>query len=711
MTQTDPQIATETRGGAGRGLLAAASGAFLAERERWFLWLPVAFGTGVALYFALLSEPPLWLGIAGLGVGLVVTFIARTHAFGRWTGFALAGIAAGFLVAQYRAAEVEAPMLFQEIGPEQVTGRVLEARPVRGGKRLLLEQVAIEGLDADATPERVRVTLRKEIDPIIPGVWVDLWAVLSPPFEPVAPGAFDFARRAYFERLGGSGYALGAARLIEPPAGATGGGLHLWLSELRYRLAERITAAQDNAAGGVAAALMVGERGRIPEESLVAMRNAGLAHLLAISGLHVGLVAGIVFVVLRALFALIEPLALRYPIKKWTALATVLAAFGYLLISGLSVPTQRAFLMTALVLLAVLLDRTSISMRLIAWAAIAVLLVSPESLLGPSFQMSFAAATALIATYEICRRPLARWQARARWGVRPMVYFSAVTLTTLVAGFATAPFAAYHFNRIADYSLVANLGAVPITAFWIMPWGIVAFLLMPFGAEALALVPMAWGIEAVLWIARTVSGWPGAVTLVPAMPVGALALIVAGGIWLCLWRRRWRLFGVLPIVGGLAFVLFIDTPDILVDGRGKLFAVKYADGTLALSSKTRARFAGEIWLRRSGQAEPAPWPKEGTSADGRLACDRLGCIYRAGDRVTALVADPRALIDDCAIADLVVSLVPVFGACPEVPIVVDRFDVWREGAYAFWFEDDGVRVRSVREARGERPWTLDRTRK
>ena len=229
---------------------------------------------------------------------------------------------------------------------------------------------------------------------------------------------------------------------------------------------------------------MTGDRGAINDDVWQALRDSGLAHLLAISGLHVGLVAGILFFTLRGGLAMIEPLALRHPIKKWAAAAVMVGALGYVVLTGGTVPTQRAFVMLGLVLLAVMLDRRPFSMRLVAWAAVIVLVTAPEAMLGPSFQMSFAAVVALIATYEIAKEPMRRWRRGAGPGRRAMVYLAAVALTTLVAGLATSPFALYHFNRVAAYGLAANLFAVPITSLWIMPWTMVGYALMPLGLEA-----------------------------------------------------------------------------------------------------------------------------------------------------------------------------------------------------------------------------------
>jgi competence protein ComEC len=499
-------------------------------------------------------------------------------------------------------------VLEKRIGPVRLEGRVVAEQRRAKGRRILLDRPVIQRLAPERTPERVRVTVRAMPDGARPGDRVTVRAILAPPPSPAAPGAFDFQRRAYFERLGAVGFSVSPVRLVRhgPPDS-----IGLAVQRLRQHVTARILGALDAPAGAVAAALMTGERGAIPEPVLQAMRDAGLAHLLAISGLHIGLVAGILFFAVRFALAAVPAVALRYPVKKWAALAALAGAFFYLLLSGATVPTQRAFLMLAVVLVAVVFDRSAISMRLVAWAAVLVLVIAPESLLSASFQMSFAAVTALVAAYEALAGRAGAWRAGAGRVRRLGLYVGGVALTTVVAGLATAPFAIYHFNRFALYSVAANLIAVPLTGLWIMPWAIAAFILMPLGLEALALAPMGWGIEAVIGVAATVAAWPGAVALAPAMPVAGLAAAAFGGLWLCLWRRRWRVFGFAAMAAGLMTLGFARPPDVLVNGTGRLMAVRTAAGELALSSTRRSRFQAETWLRRSGQKDPAPWPREG----------------------------------------------------------------------------------------------------
>lgn len=687
-------------------LAAALAAAFLAERERWALWLPALLGLGIALYFLLPFEPVRWIGTTWTATALAGGVAVRRRPGWLLAAIALGAVGLGFAAGQWRTASVAAPVLAKRLGPVFVTGRVVGVALREDGYRLLLDRPRVPRLDRGKTPRRIRVTVRRGGDRPRAGDRVGLRAVLMPPPAPSAPGAFDFQRRAYFEGLGAVGYAVRGPWPIEAADNGTSD-FASWLARQRQRLTERIVAGLPGPAGAVASALMAGEKGAIPADVMAAFRDSGLAHLLAISGLHIGLVAGILFFTVRAVLALVERVALNHPIKKWAALVALAGALGYLLITGATIPTQRAFLMTGLVLLAVMLDRTAVTMRLVAWAAAAILLWAPESLLQVSFQLSFAAVIALVAAYEGLRPRFAAWRAGGGSRRRLALYLAGIALTTLIAGLATGPFAIYHFNRFVVYGLAANLAAVPIMALWIMPWAVAAFALLPVGLEHLALAPMGAGIDAVIWISREVAAWPGAVTLVPAMPTAGLALIAVGGLWATLWRGAWRWLGGVAIAAGLASPALVVSPDILVTGDGKLRAVRAEEGGLLLSSSRASRFAAEIWLRRDGRTAPAGvWPESGPSADGRLRCDSLGCIYRAKGFVVALPRDERALADDCRAADVVVAVVPVRRRCPSARVVIDRFDLWREGAHALWLGGDGsgVRVESVVARHGRRPW-------
>ncbi len=675
-----------------------------AEQERWLLWLPVAFGSGVALYFALPEEPRWWVALGPLGLSLCALLVWRRQPLALYLTTLLAAAVAGFAAGQLRTAVVSAPLLLERFGPSEVSGTLLMLDRRPSDTRLLIKPGVIEGLSKHELPERVRLRLagRKKLD-ARPGDRLQLLAVLLPPPPPAVPGGYDFGRDAFFKEIGAAGFLLGRPEVV---ARGEASGWMLYWSGLRDDVGLRVREALSPGEAGVAEALLTGQRAGIDPSIQEAYRISGLAHLLAISGLHVGLIAGIFFFSLRALLALAPPIALRWPIKKLAALATALLLPFYLPMVGASVPTQRACLMALIVLAAVLLDRRAISMRLVAFAALVVLAWSPESLLSASFQLSFAAVTALVAAYEVWRARKPDWEREQATLRRLQIYFLGVLLSSLIAGLATAPFAAYHFHRLALYGLLANLLAVPLTAFWIMPLCLLSYLLLPFGLEELAFQPLGWGIAALNSIAVTVADLPGALLTIPAMPLWGLVCLTAGGLWLCLWRSRWRTAGILLLLLGSVSPALQRPADILITGDGRLIGLGAPDGQLWLSNRRVERFAAGIWLRRRAQSEVLVWQQE--EQRPWLFCDNLGCRYRHAGLEVALALEAEALREDCSGVALLISLSPIPRGCLAGRPTIDRFDLWRNGTYAVWLSDDAVTLRSVQESRGKRPWSPGR---
>lgn len=671
----------------------------MTERDRWPLWLPVLLGLGISLYFAAPSEPPLWLGGTVLGGTLVLAWMGRKHPATAMLAAAAVAVALGLCAVQMRALLVAAPVLERPSGTVRVQGVVAEIEAMAGGgQRVTLDDVAVE-VDG-AHPARVRVRLRDDT-PLRVGARVALDAQLMPPPQPSAPGAFDFARHAWFQGLGAIGSARGVPEVLEEQAE---GGLITALNDLRNRISRRIIGLLPaDGTGAVAAALVTGETGAIPRAVLDDYRDSGLAHILSISGLHMSLAAGLVFFVVRGGLALIPAVALRRPIKKWAAAVALLTTFFYMMLAGAPVPAQRSFLMTGIVLVAVLLDRVALSMRLVAWAAALVLLLAPESLVGPSFQMSFAAVAALIAAYEVLAPRLAAWKSTHQgWLAAGGHYVLGVVLSTLIAGSATALYGAYHFNRFAVWSVVSNAVAVPLSGI-AMPFAALGLLLMPLGVDEWAWVPMGWAVAAVNWVAKVVAHWPAAALTLPVLPLWGMLAFTLGFCWLLLWRQRWRLWGLLPMVVGLGSMALDRPPDILVDGRGYSMAVRTADGGLLINRG--GRILRETWTRRAGPEARERWPRKGRSNDGRLACDALGCVYRVDAMRVALVHQDGGVEAACGGARVVVSAVPLRDACRSASVVVDRFDLWRRGAHALWLTADGARLQSVAEWQGDRPWS------
>lgn len=689
-----------------RALMPAIGRCFLAERERWPLWLPVFMGAGIGTYFWLGREPPPWLGAALLM--LAVAFGAALWRRGRALApvLALGAFALGFAAAQGQARLVAAPVLTRRLGPVMIEGRLVALDPTATGARLVIAPRHIDRLAAAKRPARVRVAIRLKAGEgaPIPGTWLRLRAMLMPPPAPVLPGTYDFERAAWFERLGAVGYALGAPIAMPPPPGAGVAGWRVAVAALRAIVAARVRSALPGERGAIAATLITGDAHAIRPGDAEAFRNAGLAHLLVIAGLHMGMVAGIVFFAVRAGLALIPRIALYHPTKKYAAAAALAVTFGYMLLSGASVSSRRAFVMIALTLIAVMIDRLSVSARAVAVAAALIMLLMPVSAIGASFQMSFAAVSALVACYEALRPLIARWHVHAGAARRAMLYLAGITVTTIVTTFATMPFTIYHFGRIALYSVIGNALAVPITGFWVMPWALVACLAMPFHLEALPLAPMGWGIGAILWVARHVTAWPGAVVAVHGLTAPALALIGLGGAWLCIWLGRWRWLGLAPIVAGYLSIALNHPPDLIVAANAGAVALRAPGGVYLPSTAHLPRFLADSWTEAIGAPLGAPWPEDGNAAQGALRCDAEACLYRAGGAAIALIRDGSAIAEECGDVDLVVSPVAAHRACRRTR-VIDRNDTWRDGAAAVWLDRDGaVRIETVRAWQGARPW-------
>jgi competence protein ComEC len=687
------------------GWIGAVSLALSTERERWCLWLPVAFGLGVAVYFVLPEEPspwtvPLILSPLAALVSLVWRQADVSDRPGLVRTLALLPLLMilGLGAAQWRTHSVDAPAL-ERRGAYKIEGEVLLVEARVRGDRLVLGNLAIDRLDDDEMPEKVRFSRRQADPPLSPGDRIAVRAMLMPPSPPSEPYGFDFARKAFFERLGAVGYSLGEVTILNRDTAWTIGKA---LASLRQWFAERIAEAIPGAAGAVATALLTGLRGAIPGYVWEDMQAAGMAHLLAISGLHLGLVAGTTFFAARIAMALFPAFALRRPTKKIAALTALIVALIYLLMTGATVPTQRAFIMTALMLIAVISDRNPFSMRLVAFAAFVVLLTQPESLIGASFQMSFAAVIALIAVYETgFGRPPAG-AGGLDW--RLLMYVAGVVLTTIIASAATAPLAIYHFGRLPTFSILANVVAVPLTAFWIMPAGLLGMILMPFGLAGWCLAFMGVGIEMMLAVAAWTADIPGAVLPVPRPPLATLVLVLLGGLWLAIWKTGWRRLGLLPVIIGILLAAAHRQPDMLVDARGMIVAARLEDGRLALSPWKKDSWVTKGWLRGAGETAPSAWPESWAAASPDLGCDELGCIYRRNGMSVALIRRASALPQDCLRNDLVISY-PRIEACADRTPLIGPKTLRRSGGLALWIGPDRITRTSVRETRGDRPWT------
>ncbi|MDO9498797.1 ComEC/Rec2 family competence protein [Falsiroseomonas sp.] len=683
-------------GGWGAALLGAQQGRFAP-------WLSVALGAGVLWYFSLAEEPawqPLWL-VPPLAAAAF--WLARRWLLPGWGLGLLAAFLLGAGLAGWHAARQPAP-LFLPFGAVIVEGLVVQVQPLAEGQRITLRDARLG--DGPPLPRTLRIRLRNN-DPVQPqpGDRLRLRALLREPGAPVVPGGYDFQRAAYFSGLGGSGFALGPAELLAtgPPG----------IARLRTRLNREVAAAIPGPAGAVAAALITGTQSGIPPAEIAAMRDAGLSHLLAVSGLHMSIVMGLVFFVLRLAVALVPFVALRLPGKAVAALGALAAGTFYMLLTGSQVPMQRCLGMAVLVTLALLSGRRAVSLRSLAMAAAGVLVLAPAELLGPSFQMSFAAVLVLIAGHDALRPWLARIRQQASWWRPALLFVLGLVLTSLLAGAATAPPGLHHFGRLQSFGILANAVAVPLTSLLVMPAALIAMLALPLGLAEWPLRVMGWGVEGILLVAREVSSWPGAAPALVPLPGWGLALVGLGLCWLCLWRGLLRAAGVPLILLGLSAGLISPPPDLLVSEDARIVALRTGQGVYLHRLPGARAFVQDNMLRAMGTTEALPLPARGSLAGGALVCEPGACRFRPhpdGAEVVLLRGPPvprgqrSAPVDASAhCAALVVALEPMRPRCATGE-AIDRFSMWRNGAQAAWLHGAAPRLASDRAIRGDRPW-------
>lgn len=659
------------------------------QHGRLFLWLPVMFGIGIALFFGQNLEPSLaQLRLFALCFVAGLAALRKTPPLAAPLVIAMLAILAGFLTAALRTHMVAVPTLsFRYYGP--VEGRVIHIdRSASEAVRLTLDRVHLRDTAPDRTPARVRISLHGEQRFVTPepGQYLALTAHLSPPPGPTEPGGFDFQRMAWFDRLGAVGYTrVPVLRLAETDRSPA-----LWLHHLRQTLSLGLQARLRGQVGAFAAAILTGDRAGISTETSEALRGANLSHLLAISGLHMGLMTGAVFYALRLMLALIPGAALRWPIKKLAAAGALAAGLFYFALSGWAVSTERAFIMVAVMLAAILIDRQAISLRAVALAALILLALRPEVLPEPGFQMSFAATTALVAVFTTLRRlrVMAHWPA-------PLRTLATIVISSAVAGIATAPVAAAHFNRIADYGLIANVAAVPLMGALIIPAALVALILTPIGLEGLALWVMGRGISWVLTVAQTVSAWGGAVSHVPAPPPATLPLIALGGLTVILWRGRGQFVGLAPVIAGFFLWTLAERPALLISDDGALVGRLTPEGR-ALSKPHGSGFAASSWLENDGDF-----------ADQAMAAKRdMPALDLGGLRILQISGRgwQDATREACAHADLVVVNQPWKDDPPGDCRLIDQRFLRQSGALALFVTRDGVDLRTAYGVSGLRLW-------
>lgn len=671
------------------------------ERRRLFNWLPVFMGIGVLLYFSADREPALWAPLVACLSCAVAAVSLRHRPVIFAVTVALCAVFAGFSASVIRTILIAGPVLDRtRVG--QLSGFVESVEKRSNGSRIVVILTGFSDLAPEARPIRARVTLASGT--VTAGDHIAAVARLLAPPEPARPGGYDFARDAFFRGVGAVGSIPGAVSLTAAPVAAPSGlATSVAIDKARNALTERIARQIGGQAGAVAAALVTGKRGLISEDTNDVLRAAGLYHVVSISGLHMVLAAGTIFWLIRALLALSTTIALRWPVKKIAALGAMLGATAYCIFSGSDVATERSLIMTLVMLGAILVDRPALSMRNLAIAAILVLLREPETMLGPSFQMSFGAVAALIAFSE-------RWEARKKvdppalgllgrsWRTLQLAVLGTL-VTTLLATAATAPFGVYHFQTLNPYGLIGNSLALPFISLVVMPAAVLGVLAYPFGLDGLAWTAMGWATVPFLAVARWVAAIERSTVVVPAFGAMAVILLALALYWITLWTTRLRYLAIIPLSAGLVLAASPRRADVHVDRDGAGAVVRAADGRFAIVGKP-GRFVMAQWLAADGDGRRPDDP----DLRGAAACDQAGCVIqlRGGRRASFIATSRAAIAEDCLRADLVIT--PLVWRAPCKAELIDRRVLDRLGTVSLVSRPEGWFITGVRGSDVDRPW-------
>jgi len=690
-------------GALGRGSPFAAAARRLelwleAERDQLPLWLPVVLGLGIAGWF-LLPNAAGWMALIGGALGLALAGLAVGAGSRAGRALLMAGlaIAAGCALVWSKAERVAAPVLTRPL----IASFTADVERVQQLAAREAVRVVLRPVDGPALPKRVRVNIALNDAPpgLARGDRLRLRARLMPPPTAALPGGYDFAITAWFQQLGATGRAFAPVeRLSAAPDGGS----------IRERIGAHIRTVLPPATHGIALALVTGDQGSVSEADAEAMRRSGLAHLLSVSGLHITAAVGAAMFLTLRLLALSLTLALRWPLMLIAASVGAGTGIAYTLISGAEIPTVRACVAALLVLGGMALGREALTLRLVATGALIVLLFWPEALIGPSFQLSFAAVTAIVALHEHPRMRAFVAHRDEVWLMRLGRNMAVLLLSGVAVEVALAPIALFHFHREGLYGAVANIFAIPITTFIVMPLELAALLFDLVGLGA----PIWWltgkSIALLLWIAHTAGHVPGAVAMLPGWPRAAYALIVGGGLWVCLWRTRARWLGLLPFAAGAVWASLAPAPDLLVTGDGRHLAVRGSDGRYALLRPKARDFVRDMLAEAAGVedelADLDMLPGAACTADACLATiARDGRNWRIFATRSAYLAPIEAMNRACAGADVAISDRRLPRSCRPGWMKLDKPVLARTGGVSIRF-GEAPKVLVTKSPEDEHPW-------
>ncbi|MBC6686362.1 ComEC/Rec2 family competence protein [Wolbachia pipientis] len=687
------------------------------EKYNLILWFPVCQCVGILTYFSLSFEPSCIFTISIFlllsPILILIAILYRKYAI---LCIALIAVLIGFTASKLRTALLDTQILDKERYVKNIVAIVKDINDRGSYKQFLLsvstisksspvipappfvipagiqkKKIWIPALRAGMTPYRaldnIRISVRTKVEKGIKiGDQVKLSAKLFPLKIAPSEHAYDFARIAYYQKISATGFATSKIALHKK---AEARKFQEYIESFRQYIYENLQQNIKKPHADIISALLIGKKDGIDQKTMDAIRDSGIAHLFAISGLHLSFVAGLFFIVFRNLFAISETLTLKYNTKKISAFLTILPTTFYLLITGMQISAQRAYIMVILVLVAIMIERKYRGLIAIAFAAAVILSVEPEAILKPGFQMSFSAVLALVASYQI--------NANKLFKIKIMKYFVSIMISSVIASLATVPYTIYNFNYFSISGIITNLVAIPIVTLIIIPLGIIYVLLIPLGIEWIIAPFIERPIDSILYITNAIASLQYLVIPIRTFPTSSIIIITLGLLWLCLWERNWRFFGIFFIVLGICFSTAYKTPDILINADN--VAAKESDNLLYSLTRKNRNFVVKTWAKQNGQNQILNHTKY-SNPDKRL---KYGCIYNKGNNKSVLLAYKKEDIsENCDKVDLIIQLSEFnYSVCNTKTIKYADLETY--GTHSIWLTNHEIKINKVRS---NRPWHM-----
>lgn len=660
------------------------------------IFSPIFIAIGAIVFFNLSFDPRHGvLFLPFIFSALITIFLFKIGSRVKFTiSYFLCLLLLGFSAADYRTESLKSPKITEDLTSVRIYGTVTQINLSQESKKIILSDLDIENLPLERTPKFIRINTKSSLAAVKIGDRITTKAVIMPPPLPSYPDGFNFSEYAYFKQIGGIGYSVSGIKLVDLEEQ---GFIKNFFEKSRHHIASRLKEVMGEPDGDVAAALLVGFSAQINKDVYEHIRISGIAHIMAISGMHVVIVVGLVFLIIRLLLSKIPHLALRYDLKKISAVSALLISFIYLQLAGSPVSAERAFIMSAIVLLAIIFDRNANPLRSIAIAAIIILITTPEAIKSASLQMSFAACLALIASYNHFQLKFNIKGNKSKLQ-KTFLYFASIVLSTLIAGTATAPFVIYHFNQYSTYSILTNLVAIPLADFVVMPLGVLSLVLMPLKLDFIPLKLMGFSINFMLNYSSFISQLPYSNIYVSKFTDIGISFIALGGVILTLMQTKLKYCGIPFVIAGLVMQNSLSKPDLLIDSQGKLFAIKGSDGHLYASSKVKSRFIRSSWEEAYDEKNMMTL-KEVDLPE----CDDAICFIERGN-LKALVVY-QSTTESYPNANLVIELSPLNNQSFVYDKIIGTGELGSYGTHAVWLHDEKeIIIKTVKDQLKNRIW-------